>query len=262
MPSENACRCLLCEIESRLLASLGSNGGAPPGFLVSGRWCAFPSVPDLLRILRTPLANAASDELLRGLFRLGATEPSFIEELLILVFVPMLHRTIRRVARYQPALTEDDITQQALSFLLEVLRSEKIRVRESHFAFAIARAVKREVFAWAAREGMREALLLRDGEVLSHLAEESFEPHAQLCHFLHRCTARGDLTASELDVLIELKLEGSNAARGARSPSSNAGRQKLKRVMAKLRRLAGRDRTGQKFFSCSATHFPVETLNR
>jgi hypothetical protein len=259
MPSETACRCLLCDIEARLLASLESSGSALPGLLVSGRWRAFPSVPDLLQVLRTPSANGASDELLRALFRIGASEPVFIEGLLILAFVPMLHRTIRRVVQYQPALAEEDITQQALSSLLEVLRSDKIRVRESHFAFAIARAVKREVFAWAAREGTREASLLHDGEVLARLAEESFEPYAQLCHFLHRCATRGDLSASELDVLIELKLEGSSAVRGSRSSSSNAGRQKLKRVMAKLRRLAG---SKQKDFSFPATHFPAETLNR
>jgi len=238
MPREAACRCPLCVIESHLLATLG-DASAPPGLIVSGQLFLFNSFRDLLRILRTPSAKAASDQLLRGLFRLGAIEPASVESLVILAFIPMLHGTIRRVARHQPELAEEDITQQALASLLEVLRSEQIRKRESHLAFAIARAVKREVFEWAAREGAKEALLVRDADLLPRIVEDPFERHAQLEHFLERCAARGDLTASELDLLLRLKLEGSNGTAAARGPLSNAGRQRLKRVMAKLRRLAG-----------------------
>jgi hypothetical protein len=73
------------------------------------------------------------------------------------------------------------------------------------------------------------------------LADEPFERYAQLRHFLHRCATRGDLAPSELDLLIQFKLEGSNgdmphASNG--NSSSNAARQKFKRLLAKLRRLA------------------------
>lgn len=235
MRSESSCDCLLCHIESRLLESLGDQS-APPGLIDSGQLLLFHSVRDLLGVLRTPSAKEASEELLRGLFRPGASEPAFTEGLLVLAFVPLLHRTVRRVARRQPALSEDDIIQQALAVLLEVLRSDQVRARRSHFAFAIARAVKRQLFAWAARESARDAPLLRDAEVLSSLAEETFERRVQLGHFLERCANRGELNASELDLLVQVKLGGPNGT-GA-SLSSNAGRQRLKRVMAKLRRLA------------------------
>jgi hypothetical protein len=90
--------------------------------------------------LRTSPADACSDELLRELFRIRAARPAFVESLLVLAFVPMLHRTIRRVVRYQPSLAEEDITQQALSFLLQFLRSNETQARQSHFAFAISLA--------------------------------------------------------------------------------------------------------------------------
>jgi hypothetical protein len=125
------------------------------------RQCA--SVSNLLLFLRASPADARSDELLGELFRIRAARPAFVESLLVLAFVPMLHRTIRRVVRYQPALAEEDVTQQALSFLLQFLRSNQTQARQSHFAFAISRAVKRQVFEWARREGTKDALLNRGG---------------------------------------------------------------------------------------------------
>jgi len=49
------------------------------------------------------------------------------------------------------------------------------------------------------------------------------------------------LTDAEVDVLIQFKLEGGNEspeANGSRENSSNAARQRMKRLVAKLRRLA------------------------
>jgi hypothetical protein len=153
----------------------------------------------------------------------------------------MLHRTIRRVVRYQPALAEEDITQKALSFLLQFLRSNETQARQSHFAFSISRAVKRQVFEWARREGTKGALLNHGGSALLPLAvEESFERYAQLRHFLHCCVTRGDLTEAELDLLIQFKLEGINGEdfETVNGNASNALQQRLKRLLTKLRRLA------------------------
>ena len=238
MPLETVCDCTLCHLEVRLLKSLAATQDdtfAEFGQLLHGS----SPIAELLLPLRASPADATSDELLRELFSMRASRPAFIESLLVLAFVPMLHRTIRRVVRYQPALAEEDVTQQALSVLLLFLRSEEMRTRRTHFAFAISRAVKRQVFEWARREGTKDALLDRGRDIFIPL-EESFERYAQLRHFLHRCVTRGDLTDAELDLLIQFKLEGSNGD-DFDSPNgnvSNALRQRLKRLLAKLRRLA------------------------
>jgi hypothetical protein len=91
------------------------------------------SVSDLLLFLRASPADARSDELLGELFRICAARPALIESLLVLAFVPMLHRTVRRVLRYQPTLAEEDITQQTLSVLLQFLRS-KVWLANCYFA--------------------------------------------------------------------------------------------------------------------------------
>jgi hypothetical protein len=242
MPRGPACDCTLCDLEVQLVRSLALTEAEAFADLPQEsrlRQCA--SVSDLLLFLRASPADARSDELLRELFRIRAARPAFVESLLVLAFVPMLHRTVRRVVRYQPALAEEDITQQALSFLLQFLRSNDTEARQSHFAFAISRAVKRQVFEWARREGRKDALLNRGGNMLLTFAvEESFERYAQLRHFLHRCVTRGDLTEAELDLLIQFKLEGTNGEdfQSFNGNTSNALRQRLKRLLTKLRRLA------------------------
>ena len=244
MLRETTCDCSLCEMEPRLLASLAvTEDEALPAFMEWSQLQAYPSALDLVRLLRTSPAHAQSDLVLGGLLKLRATRPTFIDSLLVLAFVPMLHRTVRRVVTYQPLLAEEDVVQQALGVLLESLRSNDLRVRQSHFAFAISRAVKRQVFAWAAREGRNDALLDHTGDAFPQLViEEPFERYVQLRHFLHRRATKGDLTDSELDLLVQFKLKGAGngelvyALNG--NSSSNAARQRLKRLLAKLRRLA------------------------
>ena len=242
MPRGPTCDCTLCYLEVQLLRSLALTEGEAFADLPQEsqlRQCA--SVSELLLFLRASPADARSDELLRELLKIRTARPAFVESLLVLAFVPMLHRTIRRVVRYQPALAEEDITQQALSFLLLFLRSKEMLSRQTHFAFAISRAVKRKVFEWARREGTKDALLDHGGDIVLPLAlEQSFERYAQLRHFLHRCVARGDLTETELNLLIQFKLEGTNGEDfdSPNGNASNALRQRLKRLLAKLRRLA------------------------
>jgi DNA-directed RNA polymerase specialized sigma24 family protein len=231
-------------MEIRLLRELSRTETGVLSELFSGsralRPYAFTST--LLSDLKQSSADARSDELLRELFAIRMLNSTLIESILVLTFLPMLHGTIRRVDRQQPGLSQEDITQQALSFLLQYLRSDELRMRQSHFAFAISRAVKRQVFEWAYRESGRTGLLrYYDGETFDALeAEESFERYALLRHFLHRCVAKDLITHAELDLLIQFKLNGTSGEEFAdlNGTSSNAVRQRLKRLLAKLRRLA------------------------
>ena len=244
MPVGIACDCALCIIELRLVRDLSRTDSDVLGelFSKSERLREYPSVSSLLSHLKASPANAGSDELLRELFAIRASNTSFIESLLVLTFLPMLHGTVRRVSRQQPGLLQEDISQQALSFLLQYLRSQELQARQSHFAFAISRAVKRQVFEWAIRENGKTGLTnhFDDEALVASAFEEPFERYAFLRHFLHRCVTKGLLTDAELNLLIDLKLNGTNGDEFAdfNGTSSNAVRQKLKRLLAKLRRLA------------------------
>jgi DNA-directed RNA polymerase specialized sigma24 family protein len=244
VPLGATCNCSLCHIEVRLLAdlTLAEDGVFQELLSVSNGLREFSSVSNLLLYLKTAPADTRSDELLRELFSARTIHPVYVESLLVLAFLPMLHGTIRRVAMHQPGLLAEDIAQQTLSVLLQFLLSDELRARQSHFAFAISRAVKRQVFEWANREcGQNGVMNHGNGELLSALTvEEPFERYALLRHFLHRCVTKGLLTDSELDLLIQFKLDGNNGEKlgETNGTSSNAVRQRLKRLLTKLRRLA------------------------
>lgn len=171
------------------------NGGDGLGRLFSASELLreYRTVSSLLSDLKTSPANARSDQLLHELFAIRAPAPAITESLLIPTFLPMLHGTVRRVSRQQPGLSLEDISQQALSFLLQYLQSQELQARQSHFGFAISRAVKRQVFEWASRENGKMGLTDHcDGEAPAPAAfEESFERYAFLRHFLHRCVTKG-----------------------------------------------------------------------
>jgi len=248
------CCCLLCRIEKQLADELTSASGTFDAIRASAvnGLRGFTSPFQLLSHLKATQAGPSSDELFRELLAARTTEPQFVEILMIVAFVPVLHGTVRRIAKQQVRLTRADITQQALSVFLQVLRSEQIEKRQSHFAFAISRAVKRHLFEWAGREGtvhgpdygrseeQFEALPLMDDALM--------ERHASLRHFLHRCISKGLLGDAELDLLIQIKLDGNTGEEIAESNSvtPNAVRQRMKRLLAKLRRLAGTTHLGNR----------------
>jgi len=237
------CRCLLCRVEKQLADELASSiqayetirGSAANGLR------EFASPFHLLSHLKATQAGPSSDDLFRELLSARAVERQFVENFMIVAFVPVLHGTVRRIAKQQSQLTRADITQQALSVFLQVLRSEQIEKRESHFAFAIARAVKRQLFEWAGREGAVHGPDRRDQQQESVMDDALMERHAVLRHFLHRCITNGLLGDAEVDLLVQIKLEGNTGEEVAESNSvtPNAVRQRMKRLLAKLRRLAG-----------------------
>jgi DNA-directed RNA polymerase specialized sigma24 family protein len=195
----------------------------------------------LLLALRKPHDAAYSDELIRDLVGAQTTQLVSTESIFILAFLPLLHRTVGRIAKQQAALSHDDIAQQALSFLLELLRANELQTRTSYFAFAISRALKRRMFEWARREGGFSGPPAADSNSLAAVVgTDSMERYAMLRHFLHRCVVKGLLSDAELDLLIRFKLGEKTVEEiaGSSSISSNAFRQKMKRLLSKLRRLA------------------------
>ena len=202
----------------------------------------FDSPFKLLAYLKAAKAGPTSDELLRDLLAAHSLQPQLVETLLIVAFVPVLHGTVRRIRKQQTRLARSDVVQQALSVFLEVLRSEIMRNRQSHLAFALARAVKRKLFEWAAREG---AVPLATGIQAGPCCEswddgEIIERNASLRHFLRRCFTHGLLNDSELNLLFQVKLDGNTGEEIAlaNAITANAVRQRMKRLLRKLRTIA------------------------
>ena len=250
MNRESHCRCLLCAMERHLTEQFSGPEGqnAYRQFAVfSPVLSAFPAASDLISFLHTEHSaengthskDGILAELLRGTTNNGRFRTS--RELLLLAFVPMLHRISRQVVKRCPGLPSDDVAQHVVTALLKSFGSPEFAGRDSHLAFAIARLLRRNAFAWAQRENRDylngfdraetvESAPHRDGP-------QPIERAALLRHFLDRCRQRGVLSGKDLELLIRFKLDESPCA-----DYSNASRQRMKRLLGRLRRAANRPR--------------------
>ena len=244
MNERSRCRCSLCRIETEMLADVLHNDrqvSCQQLLSSSPELASFSGVGPLLAHLRLCRDASTSDGILRGL--LVAKDifcNGLVERLFILAFLPSMHSALRHVAQRYPQLSPEDASQQTLHTLLHFLDSPQLRARPSYLGFAIARRLKRATFEWAEREtrshpfeAVRDsARNLVDGE-----SADSFERLTFLRHFLDGAVRRGVLNEDELDLLVQFKLEN-GAVDDFPNGSSNAHRQRLKRLLSKLRRLA------------------------
>ncbi len=74
---------------------------------------------------------------------------SILQAVLILAFLPALHRISRDVSYLFPSLYEQDVCQQVLAAFLRVSLSRSIQRRTGFVPIAITRTVRMIVFRWA-----------------------------------------------------------------------------------------------------------------
>lgn len=247
------CSCSICDIESCIRSELGTPDNHRVYLEIVGENPVFAAFPTAFRLLATVHGSkdvqdgaAFSDLIFAQLLRGGSTVShwSYIEKLLILFFIPSIHSAIRHVSHHYPFLAREDLSQYALISLLQYLRSATWQSRRSHFGFVVAQELRRSLFRWARGEfestSQFAAQKLRERLSVAQTAEESFERHAILRHFLRFCEQHAYLTPEELNLLIDIKIDQSieACASGSNGRISNSCRQKLKRLMRKLRRVA------------------------
>jgi hypothetical protein len=252
MKMRSACRCLLCQLELQLKQHLSEARCqedyaklVASNLLLSG----FPSAFALTAHLRDCRSNGngshPADPILLELLHLRQKDATdtLLRDVLLLAFIPVLHYTSRQIARRYVSASPDDTAQHLLATFLETLDSAALRARNSHLAFVLSRMVKRSVFDWAERETRSPGNDERD----EHLPEpagssgipEQFERTVLLRHFLFRCQRDGVLTGPDLKLLVHIKLQADfGEIGGASAGYSNALRQKIKRLLCKLRSAA------------------------
>jgi hypothetical protein len=183
-------------------------------------------------------SGAASDNIFRALREGLGKAGGIAETLLLLALVPVLHATVSSSARTYPMLDREELSQQAIALLVVLVNSEDWRRHETHLAFSLARELRRGFSLWV----QKEARLFPESPngstpERSISAAELFERDVELNHFLTRSLRRGALNEDDLHLLIEFKLEGGIEER-RNGPASNAVRQRMKRLLSKMRRHA------------------------
>jgi hypothetical protein len=260
MRTRSACRCLLCELETHLKRELrearreeqyASIAASDP--LLSG----FPSASALSAHLRSCRSDGQAihpaDGILLELLHLRQRSrgETVLRDVLLLAFIPVLHATARQLARRYPLLPSEDTAQHLVASLLVTLDAPDLLARNSHLAFAISRMAKRSMFDWAERESRVPGSAGRDEPVLAtddvvRGIPGPFERAVLLRHFLSRCQREGMVSGPDLELLVHIKLEGNfGETNGTLAAYSNAMRQRIKRILAKLRK-AARTRSHEK----------------
>jgi hypothetical protein len=251
MRTRSSCHCLLCKLELNLkeqLREVDSQDGfskvAASSLVLSG----FPNSSALSAHLRSCRSNGngthPADGILSEILHLRQRNGSstLLRDILVLAFVPVLHSAVRQLHRRYPLLSGEDTAQHLVASLLEALDSPELLARNSHLAFAISRMAKRSMFEWAERQTRTPGNAERDEPVTESevvfAIPEPIEQAVLLRHFLCRCQREGLLTGSDLELLVHIKLEGNFGEQNGEY--SNALRQRIKRLLQKLRKAARR----------------------
>jgi DNA-directed RNA polymerase specialized sigma24 family protein len=250
------CDCLVCRLEKSLIAEFAEETVSDEARLLaasSNILSCFPSPLDLVRELHAPddrNDTSSADSLLREILErnLRTALRSICQRLLLLVFVPTIHRTASQITAAFPSLARDDVSQHVVSVFLEFLDSPELQTRGSHVAFTIARKVRRKAFRWAIHESRGTSCEEVDGDstacIEESVAEEPSYAEILLQRFLDNCQRAGWLSLEERNFLLQSKIEGVTCQELAsrNGHSAVAVQHRIHRLLGKLRRLAQRTR--------------------
>jgi DNA-directed RNA polymerase specialized sigma24 family protein len=256
MITGSICDCLVCRLEASLIAELGEGGASSECTLLAASSSAlscFPSPLDLVRKLHTHedgKHNSTADALLSELLKQSASAGfrSVCQRLLLLVFIPTIHRTASHVRAAFPSIARDDASQHIVCAFLEFLDSEELQTHGSHVAFFIARKLRRHAFRWAIQES-RGAVPEEVGgdqitEVEDVVGEEPLYAEVLLKQFLDNCQKMGWLSLEERTLLVRFKIEGLTCEElaGRNGHAAAAVQHRIQRLLERLRRLAHQTR--------------------
>jgi DNA-directed RNA polymerase specialized sigma24 family protein len=252
MMTASYCDCLICRLEASIIAELSDERSREEFrlFVVSSPiLAAFQSPSELIQNFRdhdNHGQNSFSEEILRDLLERESDtlfQPLW-QRLLLLVFVPTVHRTTSQVTSTFPSLTRDDTAQHLFAVLLEFLHSKELHSRQSHLGFTIARKVRRSAFRWAIRESHRSLRDETNGTptvvLETDVSDDDSHANILLQQFLDHCERRGWLSYEERELLTQFKLEGISCPELARRTGHSvvAIRHRIQRLLDRLRRVA------------------------
>jgi len=245
------CHCLVCRLETSLIAELRADGNTEryrqlvaSSTVLSG----FPTPLRLIQHLHRPRGDhpyPSSDQILLELLR-PPTNPflqQFWHALVLLVFIPTMHRTMNQLSASFPSLARDDIAQHLTTILLEFLPSNELHSRQSHLAFTVARRLRRAAFRWAIHEcrfaAVEDLAGLPTTPPDPEVSEDQSHSGVLLREFFDNCERKGWLTSTDRRILTQSKIEGVSCRELSRrhGHSSIAVQHRIQRLVDRLRRL-------------------------
>ena len=179
------------------------------------------------------ILHALVDSIARG------TAEEIGQQLLLLAYMPAIHRAYVEVCQQFPSLSAEDVAQQASLVLLEAARSPAMRNQNGYLPIALARDFRKRLIRWAFGE-THESVFSEEVSAAhpEPASDESFEDTVLLEDFLSQWQRAGVLSPEECDLLRKFKCEGfqANELVGSNAGNTtNAVQMRLKRMMKRLR---------------------------
>ena len=250
MQKENNCGCVVCQVERSLLNSL-STQTARTHFQALARNHSilnpFDSPADVIVKLheheRVELVNhKAWNGILHALVESIAdrTFKEIGQQLLLLAYMPAIHRAYVQVCQQFPALAAEDVAQQASLVFLEATRSPFVTSQNGYLPVALAKEFRRRLFRWAIGE-LRQSLPLEEiAENIPVTHAHDFEQGVVLEQLLAKARRMGILSASQCELVRKFHCEGfqpDELRESEDGPSAIALYRRIQRAVHRLRRI-------------------------
>jgi len=249
------CHCHICRVERHLFTAVEQFPG-PDRFrkitTVSPVLATFGDARTLIGHLhaqkRGEYRSPSPSEVLRAIIEAGRDigDPEMSQSVLVLAFMPTIHRTYREIRAWFQELCTEDIAQQTFLLFLELAASTAAGLLGGQLSFALARSLHRNTLRWARREQLMLFEEDRFREEQQRAAEPSedayFEPVSLLEDFLDYCVSKVIISAFERALLLKIKVDGFVAKEAADTHtvlSPKAVHMRIQRIMKKLQEAAG-----------------------
>ncbi len=219
MPKENNCQCAVCHVEHDLLDSLSTQTARTHFQALADNHPIlnhFDSPADVLAQLREHegvevVNHIGWNAILHALVEAIAdgTAEEIGQQLLLLAFMPAIHRTYSEVCQRFPALAAEDIAQQGLLAFMEAARSSFVTNQNGYLPVALAKEFRRRLFRWAFTEVRQAPPSEEVSEIQPEPAsDKNFEDAVLLEDFLSQWQRAGVLSQEQCDLLRKFKCEG------------------------------------------------------
>jgi hypothetical protein len=250
MVKENNCCCVVCQVERSLLNSLSTQTARTHFQALARNHAAlehFDSPVDVIAQLheheRVEAANHnAWNGILHALVESIAdrTAEEIGQQLLLLAYMPAIHKVHREACPKFPGLCPEDIAQQAALCFLETARSPEIQNLNGHLPAALARRFRQSLFRWAINELLQSLPLEEIAANIPGTQARNFEEGILLEQLLSKAQRMGVLSLSECELVRKFHCDGfhrNELGSDESGPSGIALYFRVYRTINRLRRL-------------------------
>ena len=249
------CNCHICRVERHLFTVVEQFPGADRFRKITTISPVLSTFTDARALIghlhaqkRGEYRPPSPSEVLRAIIEAGRDigDPEMSQSVLVLAFMPTIHRTYREIRAWFQELSTEDIAQQTFLLFLELAASTAAGLLGGQLSFALARSLHRNTLRWARKEQLMLFEEDRFREEQQHAAEPSedayFETASLLEEFLDYCVRREIISAFERALLLKIKVDGFVAKEAADTHtvlSPKAVHMRIQRIMKKLQDAAG-----------------------